>query len=242
MTAWVGTSGFSYKAWKGAFYPEDLPDSEMLAWYADRMNAVEINNTFYRMPTKGLLEGWATQVPRAFRFALKASRKITHHKKLEECADEVSYLTATAARLDERLGPMLVQLPPYLKKDVPRLTDFLALLPEGFPAAVEFRSSSWFDDETYAALGDAGVALVVSDMDEKPEPPVVPTAAHGYARLRRVDYAEADLVRWADRFADAGWDDLYVFFKHEDAATGPRLAKRFREIAGEGRGDAPGDA
>ncbi|MBW3661179.1 MAG: DUF72 domain-containing protein, partial [Gemmatimonadetes bacterium] len=163
-------------------------------------------------------------------FTLKASRKITHQKKLEGCEDEAAYLTSTSGGLEDRLGPMLIQLPPYLKKDVPRLADFLALLPEGFPAAVEFRSSSWFDDETYAALEAAGVALVASDMDEKPEPPVVRTAPHGYARLRRVDYDEDDLVRWADRFADQGWDDVYVFFKHEDEATGPRLAGRFREI------------
>ena len=233
MTAWVGTSGFGYKAWKGAFYPEDLPDSEMLAYYAGRMNAVEINNTFYRMPTASLLDGWRQKVPESFRFALKASRKITHQKKLADCADETAYLTETATGLGERLGPLLVQLPPYLKKDVVRLTDFLALLPEGFPAAVEFRSSSWFDDETYAALEDAGVALVASDMDEKPEPPVVATAPFGYARLRRVDYDEEDLSRWADRFAERGWDDVYVFFKHEDAATGPRLAARFVELVEE---------
>ncbi|MDX1660998.1 MAG: DUF72 domain-containing protein [Gemmatimonadota bacterium] len=233
MTAWVGTSGFGYKAWKGAFYPEDLPDSEMLAYYAGRMNAVEINNTFYRMPTASLLDGWRQKVPESFRFALKASRKITHQKKLADCADETAYLTETATGLGERLGPLLVQLPPYLKKDVVRLTDFLALLPEGFPAAVEFRSSSWFDDETYAALEDAGVALVASDMDDKPEPPVVATAPFGYARLRRVDYDEEDLARWADRFTERGWDDVYVFFKHEDAATGPRLAARFVELVEE---------
>lgn len=233
MNARVGTSGFAYKEWKGPFYPEDLADADRLTYYAERLNAVEINNTFYRMPTKGLLEGWAAQVPETFRFVLKTSRKITHQKKLAGCEDEVAYLTSTAAELGDRLGPMLVQLPPYLKKDVPLLADFLALLPAGFPAAVEFRSSSWFDDETYGALESAGVALVASDMEEKPEPPVVRTAPYGYARLRRVDYGEDDLERWADRFAAAGWDDVYVFFKHEDEATGPRLARRFREIAGD---------
>lgn len=234
MTFRVGTSGFSYKGWKGSFYPEDLPDSGMLAFYAERMDAVEINNTFYRMPTRKLLDGWTVQVPEGFRFALKTSRKVTHQKKLAGCEDEMAYLTETASGLGERLGPMLVQLPPYLKKDVPRLREFLALVPEGFPVALEFRSSSWFVDEVYAALEEAGAALVASDMDEKPEPPVVPIAAHGYARLRRVAYDDAALQAWAERLGEPGWDDVYVFFKHEEEATGPRLAARFRELA-EGR-------
>ncbi|HUP19155.1 MAG TPA: DUF72 domain-containing protein [Gemmatimonadota bacterium] len=227
----VGTSGFSYKEWKGPFYPEDLPDQEMLSYYAGRLDAVEINNTFYRMPTRKLLDGWAAQVPDGFRFALKASRKITHQKKLAECADEVTYLADTSATLGERLGPTLVQLPPYLKKDVELLRGFLASAPPDFSVALEFRSSSWFDDEVYDALREFGAALVASDMDEKPEPPVVATAPHGYARLRRVEYDDDALERWAGRFAEAGWEDAYVFFKHEDEATGPRLAERFREIA-----------
>jgi uncharacterized protein YecE (DUF72 family) len=203
----------------------------MLGYYAGRLDAVEINNTFYRMPTRKLLDGWAGQVPEDFRFALKASRKITHQKKLAGCADEVAYLAETSAALGERLGPTLVQLPPYLKLDLELLRGFLACAPPGFPVAVEFRSSSWFDDEVYAALREFGAALVVSDMDEKPEPPVVATAPHGYARLRRVDYDDDALARWAGRFAEAGWDEAYVFFKHEDEATGPRLAARFRELA-----------
>ncbi len=228
----VGTSGFSYKEWKGPFYPEDLPNDRMLEWYAGKLDAVEINNTFYRMPTRTLLEGWAEQVPEEFRFAMKASRKITHQKKLEGCADEASYLAETSGALGPRLGPTLVQLPPYLKKDVERLAMFLACLPEDFRVAVEFRSSSWFDEEVYDALRTAGAALVVSDMAEKDEPPVVATAPFGYARLRRVEYDDDALARWAARFAEAGWDEAYVFFKHEDEATGPRLAARFREIAG----------
>ena len=229
MRLWPGTSGFSYKEWKGSFYPEDLPDSGMLSFYAERFPAVEINNTFYRMPTRKLLEGWAGQVPEGFRFVLKASRKITHQKKLADVGEEVGYLAETSRALGERLGPTLVQLPPFLKKDVPLLAAFLALLPDDFPVAVEFRSSSWFDDDVYAALSEGGAALVVSDTG-KGEPPVVRTAPFGYARLRREDYAEADLEAWAGRLAEPGWEDLFAFFKHEEAGTGPRLAARFREL------------
>ena len=230
MRLWPGTSGFSYKEWKGSFYPEDLPDAGMLAYYAGRFPAVEINNTFYRMPTRKLLAGWADQVPPGFRFVLKASRKITHQKKLAGTDDEIGYLAETSRALGERLGPTLVQLPPYLKKDVPLLRAFLASLPADFPVAVEFRSSSWFEDDVYAALSDAGAALVVSDTG-KGDPPVVRTAPFGYARLRRVQYDEADLEEWARRLTEPGWDDLFAFFKHEDEATGPRLAARFREVA-----------
>ncbi|HUF89850.1 MAG TPA: DUF72 domain-containing protein [Gemmatimonadota bacterium] len=229
MRLWPGTSGFSYKEWKGSFYPEDLPDAGMLAWYADRFPAVEINNTFYRMPTRKLLEGWAGQVPDGFRFALKASRKITHQKKLADVGEEIAYLVETSRVLGPRLGPTLVQLPPWLKKDVPLLSRFLALLPDDFPVALEFRSSSWFDDDVYAALSDHGAALVVSDTG-KGEPPVVRTAPFGYARLRRVEYDESDLEAWAEAFAEPRWDDLFAFFKHEEAGTGPKLAARFREI------------
>ena len=229
MRLWPGTSGFSYKEWKGSFYPEDLPDSNMLSYYAERFPAVEINNTFYRMPTRKLLEGWAEQVPPDFRFVLKASRKLTHQKKLVEVGDEVSYLAETSRALGARLGPTLVQLPPWLKKDVPLLATFLALLPADFPVALEFRSSSWYDDDVYAALGEGGAALVVSDTG-KGDAPVVRTAPFGYARLRRVEYGEEDLVTWARRLVEPAWEDLFVFFKHEEAGTGPRLAARFREI------------
>jgi uncharacterized protein YecE (DUF72 family) len=234
MTGWrVGTSGFSYKEWKGNFYPEDLADSEMLRWYAERLDAVEINNTFYRMPTRRLLEGWSEQVPEAFAFALKTPRRITHQKKLRDVEEDVGYLVGTAGALGARLGPLLVQLPPYLKKDVALLADFVALIPPGTRAAVEFRSSSWFDDAVYEALASRGVALVVSDMDDKPEPPVVRTAPFGYARLRRAVYDDAAMTAWAGRFAEAAWDEAFVFFKHEEAGTGPRYAARFRELAAE---------
>lgn len=230
MTWKVGTSGFAYGAWSGSFYPEDLPDADRLAYYASRLGAVEINNTFYRMPTRSLLEGWDDQTPDDFTFVLKASRKITHFKKLTDCDDAMEYLVDVSRALGEKLGPTLIQLPPYLKKDVELLRDFLALVPDDFPAAMEFRSSSWFDDEVYAALEEAAVALVASDRDGRPEPPVVRTARHGYARLRRSDYDDEALEGWAERLAEPGWDVVYAFFKHEESGAGPRFAERFREL------------
>jgi uncharacterized protein YecE (DUF72 family) len=234
MRLHTGTSGFSYKAWKGAFYPEDLPDKEMLRFYGERLNAVEINNTFYRMPSVKLLDGWAAKVPDDFSFVLKASRRITHQKRLKEAEDPLAYLLETASSLGSRLGPMLFQLPPYLKKDAERLEAFVRLLPNGFRAAFEFRHESWFDESVYDVLRGREVALVTADTGDDKPAPVVVTAPYGYARLRREEYAAAELDDWAERLTDQGWNDLYVFFKHEDAGAGPRLAGRFRELA-EGR-------
>jgi uncharacterized protein YecE (DUF72 family) len=227
MKHWVGTSGFSYKEWKGPFYPEDLSNEGMLAYYGERLNAVEINNTFYRMPKRATLADWADKVPDDFSFVLKASRKITHFKRLKDTQDELSYLVDVSSELGERLGPMLFQLPPNLKIDIERLRDFLALLPVGLRAAFEFRHDSWFDDETYAILSDAGVALVVADTGPDEPPEVVATAPYGYLRLRRAVYEPGDLARWARVVSDQKWTDAYVFFKHEDDGAGPALAARF---------------
>ena len=231
MNVWVGTSGYAYKEWKGSFYPEGLPDREMLSYYGGQLSSVEINNTFYRMPTTKLLAGWASQVPERFSFVLKASRRITHHKKLRDADEELGYLVRIASELGTRLGPILFQLPPYLKKDVSLLRGFLALLLPGVPAAFEFRSSSWFDDEVYETLGEREVALVVADTDdEKLAPVITRTAPFGYARLRRQEYGSDDLRSWAEKLVAPGWDDLYVFFKHEEAGAGPRLAKRYADL------------
>jgi uncharacterized protein YecE (DUF72 family) len=225
----AGTSGFSYKEWKGSFYPEDLPAEEMLRFYAERLPAVEINNTFYRMPKPALLSGWAEQVPPGFRFVLKASQRITHHKRLKEAASEVAYFFDVAATLGERLGPALFQLPPNLKKDLPRLEAFLAVLPEGARAAFEFRHASWFEDDVFAALRARGAALCVAE-DEELATPLVATAAWGYLRLRRQDYDDAAVQAWAARIAGQPWTEVDVFFKHEDAGSGPRLATRLLEL------------
>jgi uncharacterized protein YecE (DUF72 family) len=224
-----GTSGFSYKEWKGSFYPEDLPDSEMLRFYSSRLPAVEINNTFYRMPRAALLESWAEQVPDGFSFALKASQQITHRKRLKEAGEAVSYFLQVATTLGDRLGPVLFQLPPNLKKDLPRLSEFLAGLPPSFRAAFEFRHDSWFDEEVFTSLADRGAALCWAE-DEELATPRRPTAGWGYLRLRRPDYGEPEIAAWAERIRSQPWSDAYVFFKHEDEGAGPRLAGRLCEI------------
>ena len=229
MRVLPGTSGFSYKEWKGNFYPEDLPDSEMLRFYSSQLPAVEINNTFYRMPRASLLESWAEQVPDGFSFALKASQQITHRKRLKDAGESVTYFLQVATTLGDRLGPVLFQLPPNLKKDLPRLKDFLAGLPRSPRAAFEFRHPSWFDDEVFGALSAAGAALCWAE-DEELATPNESTADWGYLRLRRQDYGEAQVQAWADRIRGRTWSDAYVFFKHEDEGTGPRLAGRLREI------------
>ncbi len=223
MRVLTGTSGFSYKEWKGSFYPEDLPAEEMLRFYAGRLPAVEINNTFYRMPKAELLASWAEQVPDGFRFVLKASQRITHFKRLKDVSEEVGYFLRVAATLGDRLGPILFQLPPNLKKDLPRLSEFLDLLPAATRAALEFRHASWFEDDVFEALRRRGAALCVAE-DEDLAAPLVSTAGWGYLRLRRPDYGEAEVQAWADRVRAQAWDEAYVFFKHEDAGTGPRLA------------------
>jgi uncharacterized protein YecE (DUF72 family) len=230
MRVRVGTSGYSYKEWKGTFYPEDLPASEMLRYYAGRHDTVEINNTFYRMPSRKLLEGWAEQVSPEFSFVLKAPQRITHHKKLANAAEDTAFLLQSAQVMGDTLGPFLFQLPPWFKKDAPRLKEFLGHLPAGTRAAFEFRNSTWFDDETYDVLRSHGVALAVSDTDGETEPAVVPTADYGYLRLRRAGYDRAVLAAWAERVQAQPWSAAWVFFKHEEAGTGPRLASSFREL------------
>lgn len=229
MRLLVGTSGYSYKEWKGSFYPEDLPDAEMLRYYASRLTTVEINNTFYRMPTTALLEKWAAEVPASFTFVLKAPQRLTHRKRLNDCADDLRFFLETASVLGERLGPVLFQLPPFFKKDVPRLRDFLALLPQDRRAAFEFRHASWFDDETYETLRAGRAALCAADTDESGEqgPPLVAMGGWGYLRLRRADYSEPDLAGWVQRVKALPWREAFVFFKHEDAGKGAQLAERF---------------
>ena len=226
MRVLTGTSGFSYKEWKGSFYPEDLPADRMLAYYSERLPAVEINNTFYRMPKAALLESWAAEVAPEFRFVLKASQRITHFKRLKDTGSEVEYFFGVASTLGERLGPVLVQLPPNLKKDLPRLEAFLATLPAGARPAFEFRHASWFEEDVFEALRGKGAALCVAE-DEELATPLVATASWGYLRLRRQDYDGAAVAAWADRVRAQPWSEAYVFFKHEDAGSGPRLAAEF---------------
>ena len=229
----VGTSGYAYKEWKGAFYPEKLPAKQMLRYYGEHFRAVETNNTFYRMPTAAGLTAWAADVPADFRFVLKAPQQITHVQRLKEVSGAVASLLEAAGVLMERLGPLLFQLPPNFRKDVPRLREFLALLPPGHRAAFEFRDPSWFDEEVFGLLRDHRAVLCVADADDDLEVPFVATADWGYLRLRRPDYDTVGLRAWAKRVRDQAWQDVFVFFKHEDEGKGPQLAKRFRELAGE---------
>lgn len=231
MRLFTGTSGFAYKEWKGSFYPADLPAPDMLRYYAERFRAVEINNTFYRMPSVSVLEAWAGQVPDAFVFVLKASQQITHRKRLKDAAEPVAWFFGNAAVLGDRLGPVLVQLPPNMKCDVARLDAFLDLVPAGRRVAVEFRHASWFDDVVYDTLRRHGAALCIAHGESIETPPVA-TADWGYLRLRQVAYDDAGLREWASLIRDQGWGDVFVFFKHEDEGTGPRLAARFGEIVG----------
>ena len=233
MRALVGTSGFAYKEWKGHFYPADMKPEGMLRYYGERFGSVEINNTFYRMPTEKLLLQWAAQVPEDFRFVLKASQKITHRRRLKDAGEELGYFLRTATVLGKQLGPTLFQLPPNLKKDLPRLADFLALVPETWRAAFEFRHASWFEDDVYEALRGHDAALVVADTDEEGSDlrvPFVATATWGYLRLRRAVYDDAALAEWARRVTGQPWKEAFVFFKHEEAGAGPAQARRFMDL------------
>jgi uncharacterized protein YecE (DUF72 family) len=232
MRVLAGTSGWSYPAWKGRFYDAALPASRMLSAYAARLPTVEINATFYRMPKPSTLAAWRGEVPGSFVFALKAPQRITHVKRLAGADDDVAAFLRAAAELEGQLGPVLWQLPPTFKKDLSRLRDFLALLPRGGRAAFEFRHESWGSDDVLSALSEAGAALCIAD-DEARSTPVVATAGFGYLRLRRPDYDEAALVRWAEAVQAQRWSDAFVFFKHEDEARGPELALRFGALLGD---------
>lgn len=237
MTVFVGTSGYSYGSWKGSFYPADLSAKEMLRFYGQQLPAVEINSTFYRLPKASVLQSWAGQVPRDFQFALKASRRITHIKRLKDAAEETGYFVRTARTLGSRLGPLLFQLPPNLRKDTDRLARFLDLLPEETHAAFEFRHPSWDDDDVFHCLADRNCALCASDTGDDQKPRLVRTADWGYLRLRRPRYAPNDLEDWARRVRSQGWEQAYVFFKHEDEGAGPRLAGSFLQLLRRNAGD-----
>jgi uncharacterized protein YecE (DUF72 family) len=230
----VGTSGYSYKEWRGTFYPSDAKPQDMLRCYATRLGTVEINNTFYRMPSEKLLLDWAAQVPAGFSFVLKAPQRITHQERLAGSRESLTRLLQAATALGERLGPLLFQLPPSFPRDLPRLVEFLALLPPGARAAFEFRHPSWFETPVYEALSERGQALVVADVDGAEPSPIVPTAGFGYLRMRRAHYEEDALRRWIERVGREPWERAWVFFKHEDEGSGPALAVRFAELASGG--------
>ena len=231
MELCAGTSGFSYPAWKGPFYPADLPAQRMLGFYAEKLPSVEINNTFYRLPKASVLAGWAEQVPGHFRFVIKASRRITHGKDRDAAGDALAYLRSAVGALGERCGALLFQLPPYRRRD-PELLEQLIDGSRGVAAAFEFRHRSWFVEETYARLARANAALVAADFDD-PEKgnPLVATAGWGYARLRAASYDDAALRGWIDRLRGAGFERAFLFFKHEDEGVAPVLAQRAIELS-----------
>jgi uncharacterized protein YecE (DUF72 family) len=232
MRFFVGTSGYSYKEWKGSFYPEKLAQREMLGYYAQRFCTVEMNNSFYRMPEASLVKSWAREVPAGFRFALKAPQTITHFKRLKDAEAVTKELLHTVSVLKRRRGPLLFQLPPNFKKDLPRLEAFLRLLRKRKSIAFEFRHASWFDNEVFDCLRANSCALCIADSDDIPCADLVSTTDWGYVRLRRKRYTRKQLAEWVERLTSQNWDEAYVYFKHEDSGTGPRYAARFLELAG----------
>ena len=230
MKIFVGTSGYGYREWKGKFYPEKISPREMLRFYSERFNTVEINNTFYHMPTEGVLASWAEQVPNDFVFAIKAPQVITHLKRLRNVGEETEYLFRTLSVLDRKLGPVLFQFPKSFRANQPLLKDFLALIPRTASCGFEFRSPSWRDAGILDLLRGKGSSLCIADTDETPANEIISTAPWGYLRLRRSDYTEADLSQWAERILSQKWERAFVFFKHEDDAKGPEMAVRFHEI------------
>jgi uncharacterized protein YecE (DUF72 family) len=227
----AGASGYAFKEWKGTFYPEKIKPEEMLAYYAGRLPTVEINNTFYRMPSTAMLEAWVAATPPGFRFAIKASRRITHIARLkaDSAADSVAFLYRNLAALGDKRGPVLFQLPPNVKKDLPRLETFLRLLPEDHRAAFEFRNETWFSEEVYEALKGAGASLCLSEREDNAPPPLVETAAWGYVRLRLESYSDDDLRAWGRRLAATTWRSIHVYFMHEP--TAPAYARTLMQLA-----------
>ena len=228
---YVGTSGYSYKEWKGSFYPETIASKDMLAFYSSRLRAVELNNTFYRMPQPSMIENWKAQVPENFRFSVKAPQVITHFRRLKDAGPQTRLLLKTVAALGDRLGAIIFRFPEDMQKDLKRLETFLKELPASPRFVFDFRHPTWFDDEVYALLRNQNRALCISDTDESPASRIEKTADWGYVRLRRVRYSAPQLKEWIKRIRAQDWKDTFVFFKHEDEGTGPKLAAQFIALA-----------
>ncbi len=235
MELYVGTSGYGYKEWKGSFYPEKISPKEMLRFYGERFNGVEINYTYYHMPTERLLIPWGEQVPDGFAFVLKAPQVITHVKRLKEVNEEADYFFRTVSLLGGKLGAVLCQFPAFFRANLPRLESFLDLIPAAVRCSFEFRSPTWLEAGVADILRDRGHTLCIADTDENPAGEIDATATWGYLRLRRPGYTEADLAKWAERIQSQPWARAFVFFKHEEEGQGPRLAHRFVELAGKGK-------
>ena len=232
----IGTSGYSYREWRGSFYPDKLPASQMLRYYADRLSTVEINNTFYRLPSEKILAEWASQTPPGFVFTLKAPRRITHEARLRDCGELTEVFSTRAQSLGPKLGVLLFQLPPWFKKDLKVLDAFLEQMPSGVRAAFEFRNASWLEDDVYARLRAKNLALCIADTADATTPLVL-TADYGYFRLRDEGYQESDIGDWAETITQrAGdWKDVFVYFKHEQEGKGAEFAQLLAKMIG---GDA----
>jgi uncharacterized protein YecE (DUF72 family) len=229
----AGTSGYAFKEWKGPFYPEKFKDDDMLGFYAGKFPTVEINNTFYRLPKEPVLIDWASRVPDGFTFAIKASQRITHFARLKpDCADAVAFLLKNTQALGAKLGPILFQLPPNLKKDFDRLSAFVGLLPPDRRYTIEFRHESWFTDDVYELLRSRDIPLCIVEQEEF-SAPVVATASWGYARLHRFDYDAARLGEWAKKVRAMPWSDAFVYFKHDEGeGSGPPAVGAFITAVG----------
>lgn len=233
MAYWIGTSGYSYPEWRGSFYPEKFPTKQMLAYYSARFPTVEINNTFYRMPNEELVAQWAAGVPERYQLTLKAPKRITHDRRLRDCADTTQRFLEVAHTLGPKLGVLLFQLPPFAKKDTEALEAFLTTLPGTVRAAFEFRHPSWLDADVFAVLKARNMALCVAD-SEKLSTPVEITAKYGYFRLRDEGYQPADIDRWAEviREKTAACEDVFIYFKHEEEGKGPEFARHLMSALG----------
>ena len=233
MSIWVGTSGYNYPEWRGTFYPEKFPAPKMLPYYAGWFPTVEINYTFYRAPNEKILDGWNKATPERFRLTLKAPRRITHDRRLRDCADPVRQFLETAASLGPKLGALLFQLPPNLKKDLTLFDSFLQAFPPRVCAAFEFRHESWLDEEIYARLRARNLALCVAD-SERLSTPVVITADYAYFRLRDEGYTTDDIARWGDVIGEktSGCKDVFVYFKHEESGKGPAFGLELMRVLG----------
>jgi uncharacterized protein YecE (DUF72 family) len=233
MEHWIGTSGFQYAEWKGTFYPEKMPTAKMLPYYAERFASTEVNYTFRRFPSEKTINRWVEETPDAFRFSLKAPERITHHAQLKNCEETVHAFQRAVSGLGGKLGPVLFQLPPALKKDTPRLANFLQELPPEIQAAFEFRHVSWFEDEVFDTLHKCNAALCLAESANLATPPVA-TANFGYLRLRREDYAGPDFTRWAEFVAaqEKQWTSAFIYFKHEESGIGPKFAAEMQTRLG----------
>lgn len=230
MKIWIGTSGFQYPEWKGKFYPEKMPASQMLPYYAERFSSTEINYTFRRIPAEKTITAWSGTTPARFKFSFKAPQRVTHFSKLRGCAELLEVFHRAIAVAADKCGPVLFQLPPTFHKDEEVLRAFLADVPEGLRAAFEFRHESWFEDPVFEILRAGNAALCVAENEELATPAVA-TADFGYLRLRREDYTPAQIQRWADWIGEqkAGWSEAFVYFKHEETCVGPKFAQTMQK-------------